>query len=566
MIEPKYLILADLLERKLFRVPNYQRPYSWKTKQRKDLFSDIESLLDYREERHHFMATVVCLDRKKTESIGANEYKTLEIVDGQQRITTLIIILRAIAKKLNNKKTAEKKIKDEIDELLVKADKRLILLQINHDSNSIFSSYLKKGKIPELDKLKTQAEVNLYKAFTESEEFVDDWLEHDKSIIELIKLLRHRLGFIFYNLEGEGMVYTTFNALNSRGLDVDWLDKTKSMLMGIVFEKFEAEASKEHLTTLHDIWTEIYVLLGKKTIPGQEILRFAATLKQEKSPSKTLSAEDSYKYFQEYCSIDYRRVVEICEWLRDIAIHLNDLYLNPRLSAVTDIAHARLLAVAILQLDIARKDRKALLRYWEKMTFKIFGLFRKDARTGVGDYIRLACKIHKKILREKDTILSAMKEISNSYPIDKAIEAIRSVDCYNGWENDLKYFFYRYEEYLCKEASRDISEDLWMQIWNKSALTSIEHIHPQSVSLAWKGKLRGKNALLKNVHRLGNLVLLPPNENSRVGQKPFDAKKKSYRKYGLLMLNEIIAKNDWNKKTIEEREDCLLEWAKSEWK
>lgn len=100
MIEPKYQILVDLLERRLFRVPNYQRPYSWETKQRRDLFSDIENLLSYPEDRHHFMATIVCLDRKKTESIGADEYKTLEVVDGQQRLTTLIILLKAITKKI----------------------------------------------------------------------------------------------------------------------------------------------------------------------------------------------------------------------------------------------------------------------------------------------------------------------------------------------------------------------------------------------------------------------------------------------------------------------------------
>ncbi|OGT98004.1 MAG: hypothetical protein A2298_04250, partial [Gammaproteobacteria bacterium RIFOXYB2_FULL_38_6] len=522
MIEPKYQILADLLERRLFRVPNYQRPYSWETKQRTDLFSDIESLSHYSNpDRHHFMATVVCLDRKKTEAIGADEYKTLEVVDGQQRLTTLIILIKAITKKIKR----DKKLKAELDGLLVKADKRLILLQINHDDNEVFSKYLKHGHLPAPDKIKTQAELNLLNAFNECEYFVDEWLKRKKDLVSLVKLLRHRLGFVFYTLEEEGIVYTIFNALNSRGLDVDWLDKTKSMLMGIVFEKFKKDASREHLETLHGIWTATYKMLGKKTIPGQEILRFAATLKHDKETSKTLSAEDSYYFFQAYCSTDYKKIIETCEWLHNIAEHLNSLYANSRLSAVTDIAHARLLAIAILQAKVSEPDRKELLDFWEKMTFKIFGLYRRDARTGVGDYIRLARDIHRQTLKTKDEILAKMKKISDSQPIDDAVKEITNIDCYNGWENDLKYFFYRYEEDLCDEAKRDISKEVWAQIWSKSAFTSIEHIHPQTLSASWKGKLPGKNGLRNNIHRIGNLVLLPPNENSKIGQKSFIEKK-----------------------------------------
>ncbi len=562
MIDPKYEVLTQLLERRLFRVPNYQRTYSWESKQRNDLFFDIDKLLKYPEERHHFMATIVCFDRKENATVGADIFNTLEIVDGQQRLTTLIILLKAIEKNLDSKK--DKKLKTEISELLIKADKRLILLQINHDSDQVFSSYLKKGSIPDENKLKTQAESNLYNAFVECENFVRAWKQKKNGLVELVKLLRHRLGFIFYNLEDEGVVYTVFNALNSRGLDVDWLDKTKSMLMGIVFEKFKAHASKVHLDNLHGIWTKIYEMLGKKDIPGQEILRFAATLKQPKEPSKPLSAEDAFNFFQEYCSGAYDNVVEICEWLRDIAAHLHELYADPRLSAVTDIAHARLLAVAIMQTNLSHADRAILLEAWEKMTFKIFGLCRKDARHGVGEYIRLASKVHTKALKTRDQILGAMKQISDTYSIDTAIKEMRGSNCYEGWENDLKYLFFRYEEHLCKIADRNIAIEVWRQIWSKSPLTTIEHIHPQQPGVAWRGKLKGR-ALQRNIHRLGNLAILPPNLNSKIGQKSFSEKKKAYQATGLILLREIIVKKDWDKKAIDEREEKLLAWIRKEW-
>jgi uncharacterized protein with ParB-like and HNH nuclease domain len=60
-IDPRYEVFDLLLQRKLFKIPNYQRVYSWKKNQRDDLFDDIKTLLTHTEDRHHFMASIVCL-------------------------------------------------------------------------------------------------------------------------------------------------------------------------------------------------------------------------------------------------------------------------------------------------------------------------------------------------------------------------------------------------------------------------------------------------------------------------------------------------------------------------
>lgn len=76
-IKPDYFTLDTLLQKRLFRIPNYQRAYSWETKQRKDLFDDVQKLKkfkSYNNDRHHFMATVVCLKTNKKEEIGADEF------------------------------------------------------------------------------------------------------------------------------------------------------------------------------------------------------------------------------------------------------------------------------------------------------------------------------------------------------------------------------------------------------------------------------------------------------------------------------------------------------------
>ena len=96
-IQPQHLTLGELLHNRLFRIPQYQRAYSWQPQHRKDLFNDIQKSWASTQDKSHFMATIVGLRREK-KTIVTDEYQTLHIVDGQQRLTTLILLLKAIAK------------------------------------------------------------------------------------------------------------------------------------------------------------------------------------------------------------------------------------------------------------------------------------------------------------------------------------------------------------------------------------------------------------------------------------------------------------------------------------
>ena len=157
-LRPEYLSFNGVLNQRLFRIPNYQRAYSWETKQRQDLFTDIKKLNDSNgSDRHHFMATIVCLQTHNKEEIGTDELERLDVVDGQQRLTTLIILLRALSNKLASGNNIEKEEADKIYKILVKDEQRLILLQTNHDSSMVFRKYLLYGTIPEEKNLKTTA-------------------------------------------------------------------------------------------------------------------------------------------------------------------------------------------------------------------------------------------------------------------------------------------------------------------------------------------------------------------------------------------------------------------------
>ena len=173
-LKPEYLTLTKLLENRLFSIPEYQRAYSWKTQQRNELFEDIKKILDaYDINKSHFMATVVCLQTNVTEEVGTDELERLDIVDGQQRLTTLIILMKAIAIRLENLEGIDYVEAKKLNNLLVKDNGRLILLQTNHVSKIIFCDYLKNGKVDLNINYETQAEKNICDAIKECNILLD---------------------------------------------------------------------------------------------------------------------------------------------------------------------------------------------------------------------------------------------------------------------------------------------------------------------------------------------------------------------------------------------------------
>ena len=151
--------------------------------------------------------------RGKKVDIITHEYQEVDIVDGQQRITTLILLFKAIAKALNRSDTIKKRIGNEIDEILVKPDEAsLLLLQTNHDSRGHFADYIRTGTYPDPNSAETFADRQLLLAMKECEGFVKDWQEKVGSLVELYRHLKNQLFFIFYAIEDEGLVYYRFRS------------------------------------------------------------------------------------------------------------------------------------------------------------------------------------------------------------------------------------------------------------------------------------------------------------------------------------------------------------------
>ena len=301
--QPTLLTFAQLLEKRLFHIPHYQRAYSWQSSQRRDMFKDIEDLM-FKSRDSHFMATVVGLYQSKV-PIGSTDYERIDIVDGQQRLTTLVILLKVIAEKLalllndadtdliileedsrlghpddNNtddeviqKAHLERELQ-ELQGLLVKPDEAsLVLLRTNHDRSLYFANFLRDGTSPPTSEAKTLADRELLKAIHECQHFVEKWVNP----MEILRTLKNQLYFIFYQIHNVETVYTTFEVLNNRGLVVSWLERFKNRLMEAAFLVDQVN-SNQHIDELHEIWGNFYRTVGLREGIDSEALKFAATL------------------------------------------------------------------------------------------------------------------------------------------------------------------------------------------------------------------------------------------------------------------------------------------------
>ncbi|WFU12825.1 DUF262 domain-containing protein (plasmid) [Rhizobium sp. CB3090] len=449
-LSPMHLKSVSLFSGRLFRIPEYQRAYAWGSRQRADLFGDVLDIK--RSGREHFMATVVALGRD-TRKINADEFKTVDIVDGQQRLTTLVILLKASEKGL----ALESRTRRDIAELLVKDDERtLLLLQTNHDSSSVFTHYILSGEI-KTSESRTAADLNILEAAKECEAFVERW-RAEGDLIELVDIIRNKLSFVYHEIADEATVYRVFEVLNSRGLDVKWIDKLKSQLMALLFEHVETGTRAESVREMQRLWGDIYRTLGQRGNLGDEALRFAGTWALKAQPNRVISQEDAAAVLTETAGTKLKTIMASGEALKRVVEAVKELDDNVRLRAVTKIAHARFVATAILIRQFDGASRERLLAAWERVTFRIFGLAQADTRYKVGEYVRLGYSIFASGLDAME-IEKRLIALGKDYAIADVLNRPDYWEnSYEGWAEEVRYILFRYDEYLAASAGTNFNQ------------------------------------------------------------------------------------------------------------
>lgn len=194
----------------------------------------------------------------------------------------------------------------------------------------------------------------------------------------------------------------------------------------------------------------------------------------------------------------------------------------------------------------------------------------------MGDYLRLSRDIVSGAAEAatSDKIMDRLRELGSQYGIEEAIkEGLDGKPIYPDNPDLARYILWRYEEWLAREAGvgATVDEQVRQAIWNLRAGDSLEHIFPQQPEAngPWDGKMKrtasDPDASLNNVHRIGNLLLLPLPLNQEAQRAGFAVKREIYARHHLRMVDEVLKASDWNLSEIDRREQKIIAFARREW-
>ena len=201
-----------------FVIPSYQRKYSWTDTERIDLWQDIEESI--KDNMNHFIGT---LSFKENQAEGLTTDKVYEIIDGQQRITTLFILLKVLIEKIK-----DKRIQNEQLNTFIGTDGNLKLHPLGADGDFLNKVIFHFEKIkPEL--INKRSQDFMYSAKKLFSSFVKSF--SDTEIEKRIIFIRDRIDVLVFNVESQAQAVKMFSIINDRGLPLRILDKTKSILM-----------------------------------------------------------------------------------------------------------------------------------------------------------------------------------------------------------------------------------------------------------------------------------------------------------------------------------------------
>jgi hypothetical protein len=257
------LSVQQLFEGRVFRVPDYQRGYAWDKQQRSEFLEDLEILNPARE---HFTGLVVLHEQSQARKLDSEgkSYHVYDIVDGQQRLSTVVLLFDAVRRELASlhDDTAQT-LADGIRRSYVAAkdtgSQPLFKLTLNSDCDHYFRTIaLSDNPGPEGPQI--TSERRLADARSEFHAYLADHRGDDEKtyqawLTELYLKVANQLRVSLYEVETAGDVGVIFEVMNNRGKPLSELEKVKNYLL---YAASTITVSHELDRVVNHAWAEIF--------------------------------------------------------------------------------------------------------------------------------------------------------------------------------------------------------------------------------------------------------------------------------------------------------------------
>ncbi|WQT21937.1 DUF262 domain-containing HNH endonuclease family protein [Helicobacter pylori] len=566
------LNLDGVVEKGVFEIPSYQRGYAWQERQLKDFWNDLEHVSKLGDKFHYMHSLTL---RKSDDDFGDIDF---EIIDGQQRLATSLILLGLLAKTTKNENYSLANLKS--------------ILSYNFYYHDIGEAFRAITEEEDLEKFKTSFYaknlISAYEFFKEKTSNITN-----PTLNKLLDALTKKMLFSVVELNDDRIdPFSSFETINNRGKDLSTLELLKNRLHFVAHKICDEKEELENLQKkINDTYTRIYYDLRqfKDTHLDSFLKHFVAYYYGEsgkKFKERLLETEfDAYKKYDAYPYDEYEKINELlfyvsCSSKVWVFLHMpNDkeleIEITPKmrdllgkmqhLNALSDNAFLPLL-LSLLTIQLAvrsgserhytTQELEDLLEYLERFGFLVYGVAGRDTAKkqliGLAFKAIQACRfwgdkitIEDLPVLEKDFFKgehSGLKLLENNINFNNAKK-------WYEWDKALNYLLYEYELYHNPETTLNFD----------GSIESIEHILPQKPDQGYSAKEKSWAKNPNIVHALGNLLLIPKNANSSLSNKPFDEKRKEYLK-GSYSEKEVAKNASFGITEIQERSEKLLDF------
>jgi len=537
---------------KHFVIPVYQRNYDWKKEQCKQLFDDLIDIS--KDKRTHFLGSIVSIYHDDGDD---REYL---IIDGQQRLTTLSLLLLAIYKVIDNNsfetEVNKEQIKDEyLQNKYSKDDKKIRLKPVKNDKNAFLALFKNEDDYIQ----DTNITINfLY--------FYNRILKQEISIDDIFYAIKQLVIVEIELKNGEDDPQLIFESLNSTGLDLTEADKVRNFIL-----------MKEDTTTQERFYNEYWHKIENNTNYNvSDFIRDYLTIKERNIPNKNRV----YLFFKKYVNENISNIEDLLKDLLQFSTYYKKI-INAKnnfdetskiLQKINRLESAVTYPFIMELLDDENKNIISNDTVNEILNIIVSFIFRRMIcevpTNALNKIFMILGKEIKKYDNYKDNYLEIFKYIitkkrlSQRFPDDEEFASKLVIkDVYNLKSKNRLFLLEQLENFNNKEKV-DIENLLSSNILN------IEHIMPQKLNAKWRESL-GKNyetIYEKYLHTIGNITLT--GYNSKMSNKSFLEKRDMENgfKDSRLYLNQNLKYLDtWNEVTITNRANNLKNRALEIW-
>ncbi len=574
------LNLDGVIGKGVFEIPSYQRGYAWQIRQLKDFWNDLEHVPKLGDKFHYMHSLTL------RESENEFESSAFEIIDGQQRLATSLILLGLLAKTTKHKDP-------KYDSMNLES----VLSYKYYGLSEAFGAIM--GEEKDLEKFKTSFYAkNLIDAHAFFKEKISD--TSVETLERMFDALTKKMLFSVAELNDNRIdPFSSFETINNRGKDLSTLELLKNRLHfvahkicnGQKLENLQQEINKTYTIVYYDLRSfedddlERFLKHFVAYYYGENSNKFKERLLEmefnahRKYDDANLDDEyekiDELLFYLSYSSkvwnflhkLDEKAItlkefkIEITPKTRILLEkmrHLNALSDNAFLPLLLSLLTIQLAVISGSERHYTTKELEGLLEYLERFGFLIYGVAGKN--TTKNEWIELAFRAFQayKLWGDKITIEdlpTLEKNFFNKHNnsglefLEESIHSKKKPRKWYQWGKALNYLLYEYELHHNPETTLNFD----------SSIESIEHILPQKPDQGYSAKEKNWAKNPNIVHALGNLLLIPKNANSSLSNKPFEEKRKEYLK-GSYSEKEVAKNASFGVAQIKERSEKLLDF------